>query len=226
MDPTRRLLNLLTASALIASCGCSAGRVPPRVSPPSETPPVLAPVTPATAYPPVQPAPDSTHGWAYWQVDEGEADTVLVAVIRSARGTRKHDVPLKRYPPREQPGEIVVESTGITHGFLPSGGTICVHDSFAVADDPSPGVTIRLSSVRGGFLRLVSSAGDFRKRLTVPVGRPSEHRLSEDAALIISFRDPRHVPNAPHVEPEWEQELVREREDRATVPLPPPWGAD
>src|SRR5688500_4396448 len=100
MEPTRRLINVLAAFALLTSCGCSAGKAPPRVSPPSEPPPVFGPVTPAAADHAAQPAPAPSKGWVYWQVDEGEADTVLVAVVSSARGTQKFDVPLKRYAPR------------------------------------------------------------------------------------------------------------------------------
>jgi hypothetical protein len=223
---TCHLLKLGTAFVLLTACGCSAERVtPPRIPATPETPPMLAPATPAADHP-VQPPAAPADPWVYWHVDEGEADTVLVAVVSSGHGTRKHDVPLKRLPPRERPGEIVVEVRGITHGRLPDRDAICVHDSFAVADDPAPGVTVRLSSTspRGGLLGLLFNAGGFNRRLTLPVGRPSEHRLSADATLAVSFREPKRVPVVPRVEPEWEKELARQRDDAATVPLPPAWG--
>jgi len=226
MQPTRSLLNVLAGFALLTSCGCSAGRAPSRVSPPPEPPHVLAPVTPAAADHAVQPAPAPTDGWAYWQVEEGEAETVLVAVVRSGRRIQTHEAPLRRSPPGEGPGTFVSGSMGIGHGTSPNGKRFAVYDSFAVTGDPGPDVTLSLSSTRSGWTGVGHNARGFRQRLTVPVGRPSERRLSEDATLMVSFREPKRVPRVPEPEPAWEQELARERGDPSAVPLPPPWGAD
>jgi hypothetical protein len=173
---------------------------------------------------PVRRAPAPSASFLYWQVDEDEAETVLVAVIKSSRGSDTREIPLKSYPPGEWPPGFVSESAGVLHGTSPNGRKFAVYESFAVDDDPSPGVTLRLSSVPGGLLGLGFAAGGYRTRLTVPLGRHSEHRLSEDATLVVSFREPKRAPPAG---PSWERELEleRERDDGDRVPLPPPWGA-
>lgn len=205
---TRPLLTLLSALSLLAS-GCSGGRskTPQALAPP-EPPPALEAVAPATTDLPAQPTSAPADAWVYWLVDEGDAETVLMAVVRSGSGTREYEVPLKRYHPNEPPEDL---------------NLIGLDDSVTVADDPGPAVTVQAPSVRGGLLEFLFNLCGSRRRLTVPVDRPSEHRLSEDATLFVSFREPKRVP---HAEPEWERELAREREDPATGPLPPPWGGD
>ena len=203
-----RPLNLLTLLALLT--GCSATRT---LGPDS-----ARAVTRDAASPPAAPAARPPRGPAsgvrvYWQCDEAEADTVLVATVISADATESFDLPLKTYPLGEVPTVYVYASQGVRDATR-----YALHYWLSVDDNASEGVTLRVSVHRvGGVIETLFNTGGARRQLTVPADRPSEHRLSDAVTLRVSFRQPRRDPSplapgsAGPAGLTWEQRLEQER---------------
>ena len=207
----RRLLNLVDALLLVLAAGCAA-REPAasRVSPRAERP--VAPLVRTAA----APAQEDL----YWEVDEGEAETVLVATVRSGRGVYTRDVPLRRYPPGQYPREpFIAPTTGSADGE-----SFEDRVSLAVVDDATPGVMVRVRLRAASLAQFLLGAGWVSCYFTIPVGLPSEFQLPEDATLSVRFRPPAvHDAEATTGPQPWERRLEADRSESDDVPIPPAW---
>ena len=125
-------------------------------------------------------------GTVYIQCREEEAEIVLIIdlTVRGCFDSIRDELPLRSVKPEDfTRGNSAW--MGCADGFSPRWWC---NSSVRVVDTVAPGVTV---NVYAAWMAKDGTEGQIQKEVTLPVGRPSERKLSDAVSFKASFRTPR-----------------------------------